>query len=349
MYKERAMVNVGLVGLGFMGKMHFDVHQSNPRSRVVALCDVQQRRLEGQWGDIGGNIEADEEMKTDLTGIRTYHKLDELLSDKEIDLVDITLPTFLHANAAISALKAGKHVLCEKPMALTTRECDRMIRAAQSKDRILMVAHCIRFWPEYEAAHRIIVSGQYGPVRMASFHRLSSTPIWSWDNWLMDSKRSGSALTDLHIHDVDFVLQTFGLPQRVYAQGCSAPSDGADHVISSYDFGNNQIISLEGAWDMPPVFGFNMGFTIVMESGALIWDLADGKPLRLLRGNQSEPIACEKGDGYQREIDYVLNCVEQGESPMRCPPVQSREAVRLVLAEKKSIQTGKLVPIKPLA
>ena len=115
-------------------------------------------------------------------------------------MVDVCLPTDLHAEVTVAALEAGKHVLCEKPMALTVAECDRMVAAAKASGRFLMIAHCIRFWPEYIALKEIVDSGQYGKVTSALFRRISGLPKWS--EWFPNPQRSGGAILDLHIHDV---------------------------------------------------------------------------------------------------------------------------------------------------
>jgi hypothetical protein len=126
------MIGVGVVGIGFMGKMHFACHQESGKAKVVALCDIDEKKLRGDWSSIGGNIDDPSARNVDLKGIRTYAKLEDLLADRSVDLVDITLPTYLHAANVIKALRAGKHVLCEKPIALTIDEAAEMVRVARS-------------------------------------------------------------------------------------------------------------------------------------------------------------------------------------------------------------------------
>mgnify|MGYP002682496840 CR=1 FL=1 len=112
---------------------------------------------------------------------------------------------------AVEATRIGAMDFLEKPMALSIEECDEMIAAAEANDRLLFIAQCIRFWPAYEKLAEMIKSGEFGKVVSAKFTRLSPTPTWSQDNWLMDTSLSGGALTDLHVHDVDFIISEPGV------------------------------------------------------------------------------------------------------------------------------------------
>ncbi|MEX0585005.1 MAG: Gfo/Idh/MocA family oxidoreductase, partial [Pirellulales bacterium] len=119
------MLKVGIAGIGFMGMIHYLSYQRVKGARVVALCEQDKTRLAGDWRSIQGNFGPRGEIM-DLSGVAKYEDLDQLLADKNIDLVDICLPTAAHAPTATKALAAGKHVFCEKPIALTTGEANKM-------------------------------------------------------------------------------------------------------------------------------------------------------------------------------------------------------------------------------
>ncbi len=142
------MLKIGIAGLGFMGKMHYGVYSANPKAKVVAISDSDPKKLKGDWSAIAGNIGDASSKKVNLKGIRVYDRTEDLIRDPGVDVVDITLPTYLHAKYAGMALKLGKNVLCEKPMAMNPAECSRMLAAASSSEGVLMIGHCIRFWPE---------------------------------------------------------------------------------------------------------------------------------------------------------------------------------------------------------
>ncbi len=158
------MIRVGIVGIGFMGWIHWLAYQRMGGARVTAISTRNPQRLAGDWRGIQGNFGPPGE-QVDLQGVSAYAKLDDLLNDSQVDLVDITLPNSLHADVAVRALEAGKHVLCEKPMALTLADCERMVAAAKKAGRLLMIGHVLPFFPEYDWALGVIRGGDYGKVR----------------------------------------------------------------------------------------------------------------------------------------------------------------------------------------
>src|SRR5437868_8715315 len=164
------MLRVGLVGVGFMGWIHYLSYKKTKGVKLAAVCTRDERRLGGDWTSIKGNFGPAGE-KVDLMGVAKYTQLDDLLSDKSIDLVDICLPPNLHAEASIAALKAGKHVFVEKPMGLTAAECDQIVRAADKAGTQVLVGHSLPFLPEYAFARKAISSGKYGKLLGGHFQR----------------------------------------------------------------------------------------------------------------------------------------------------------------------------------
>ncbi len=341
------MINVGVVGIGFMGNMHFSVHQENKRSRVVAIADIDRQKLKGDWSGIAGNI-GGPGGKVDLTGIKTYTDALQLINDPDVDLVDITLPSYLHARYTIAALRKGKHVMCEKPIALTLADAKRMVMAADKAKGKLMIGHCIRFWPEYEVAKRIVDAGKYGRVYSATFTRISPTPTWSWQNWLQNSKRSGAALIDLHIHDLDYINWMFGMPKAISSLGVTKTSGGLDHLVTNFYYPEKNLqVSAEGGWIAHPAFPFSMSFTIFMEKASLNYHSGAKPTMRLYMADGSAKTPrIPKGDGYHREIDYFLRCINKDKDPETVTPEAALEAVRLALAERQSVRFRSVVKVR---
>ena len=149
------MIRIGLAGIGFMGMIHFLASRKLKGARIKAIFSRDARKRSGDWRGIQGNFGPPGEVM-DLAGIQAYDDYQTLLDDPSIDLVDICSPTDQHADMAMRALKAGKHVLVEKAIALTVREADQMIKAAEKAGKLLMVAHVLPFFPEFAAAARII-------------------------------------------------------------------------------------------------------------------------------------------------------------------------------------------------
>lgn len=343
------MIRVGIVGVGFIGRNHYNQYeQMGDRAKVVAICDKLTERAAGDWSGIGGNIGDTEGTQRDLGATRSFTDWEQMLAEVELDMVDICVPTTMHNKITISAFAAGKHVLCEKPMALTVAECDAMIAAAEKSPGKFMVAQCIRFWPEYVYLRKVFQANAFGRLHALHLRRQAASPDYTLDRWIIKEDLSGGAVLDLHVHDVDYALQLFGKPKRVFAQGYPRTGAGVDRIHASWQYEADRVVQLEGYWDVPETsgFGFNMGFTAVFEGATVHWDSGSGKPLTVYR-ERCEPEEPEMNgrDGYYGEIDYFLGCIERNEDPTVSTPAESREAVAIALAEKQSSRTGQSVEI----
>lgn len=335
------MLRVGIVGAGFMGQMHANVYSYLPNVKLVGVADIVREKAEklaSGKGAVG------------------YSSFEEMLDEAELDLVDICLPTYLHCEYTVKAALAGKHVFCEKPMAMSLAEADKMIEATNRAGVKFMIGQCVRFWPEYMKLKELLDSGELGRITSASFWRLSATPTWSWENWLMDPKKSGSALLDLHIHDVDFINYVFGEPRGVHSTG-SCDDRGWNHVFTHYDYEDFACIS-EGAWDMPPGYPFTAAFRVVGEQASV--ELHPGEngglfvypqnadayrvdvPKPSLETGESQGNISDLG-GYFNELQYFVKCIERDEYPGVVTPKDARNSVKMVLAEQKSLETRKVV------
>jgi predicted dehydrogenase len=333
------MIRVGIVGLGFMGRMHYRCWSALPGAQLTAVCEANPKVLEAAGEAGGGNVAGAAE-RIDLEGIQVFSDLDGLLASQTVDALSITLPTFLHPDTTEKALRAGVHVLCEKPMALTVADCDRMIAAARDSGRVLQIGHCIRFWPEYVVARDLVRGGQYGKLVAASFRRYASVPSWNPDNWFADENRSGGQPLDLHIHDSDYIHALLGFPETVQ----SVADSTLGYIATQYHYPDGPAVSAEGCWRMAPSFGFEMSFVMVLERATIVYDLTRTPMFRVCPAD-GEPFTPEvpPGDGYSREIDHFARAVAGETVEPIVTPEQSRDTVRLVLAEKQSARDGKPV------
>jgi len=338
-------INVAVVGLGFMGVTHIKAYRQIDGVRIAALCDALRLPVNGDFSSIGGNIGGGEPLKLDMSQVKATKNFEELLSDPQIDLIDLCVPTMAHAKLAIAALNAGKHVICEKPMARTAALARDMVRAADSAKGYFMPAMCIRFWPEYVWLKQTIEQRTYGRVLAARFRRVAEPPGWSKD--FMDGAKSGGALLDLHIHDVDFVQYCFGRPQAVYATGFSRLSGAIDHVVAQYKVASGASVTAEGGWAMTSGFGFNMEYTVQFENATADYTLARGADaLRLFeKGKLPRTIKPPGGDGYLGELRYMVECIRKNTPPTIVTGRDGASAVEICEAEEKSIQTGEVVAL----
>jgi predicted dehydrogenase len=270
-----------------------------------------------------------------------------MLAEEKLDAVSITLPTYLHCEYTLKSLKAKVNTFCEKPMAMTISECKKMADAARANKRILQVGHCIRFWPEYAKLKEIVDSGKYGKVLAATFQRLSLTPTWSWNNWLLDKSKSGGATLDLHIHDSDYVQYLFGMPKEVFSRGTKGPSGDYDHIVTSFIYNDDRVVTAEGGWIMKPGFGFEMSFNVMLESATISYDCTRSPTFKIApaKGDVIIPKAA-KGDGYSIELEHFIKAISGKSVPKIITPKDSLNSVKIVLAEKKSCTTDKKVALK---
>ncbi len=335
------MLRVGIVGLGFMGRMHYRCWKDHPGAKITAICEANRKVLETAGEAPKGNVQGAAD-HIDFTGITTFTDFDELIASGSVDALSITLPTFMHPDTTVKALQAGLHVLCEKPMALNPAECDRMIAAADESGKVLQIGHCIRFWPEYVVARDLIDSGRYGKPVAASFRRFSTLPSWSPDNWFADESRSGGQPLDLHIHDTDYIHYLFGMPEAVSSTG----DEPLAYIASQYFYPGGPAVVAESSWRMAPGFGFEMSFNIVLEKATIVFDCTRTPAFRVCPA-EGEVFTPElpPGDGYTREIDHFARAASGETVPPVVTPRQSRETVRLILAEKQSAREQRRVEL----
>ena len=194
-------MKVGLIGLGGMGFVHFNCYKKMADVEI-AVADVRVDMAKDKIND---------------ASIPVYASLSELLKNEEVDFIDICTPSYLHADLTVEALNAGKHVLCEKPMSISSQESERMIEASKKNGKLLMIAHVVRFMSPYVYLKSVISSGELGKPIHITMNRLSEAPKWSWENWMLDEEKSGGVPLDLSIHDIDFTQYVFGQPKEVIA------------------------------------------------------------------------------------------------------------------------------------
>jgi predicted dehydrogenase len=258
--------------------------------------------------------------------IKWYYDWRELLQDPDIDAVDICLPTQLHKTVAISALERGKHVLCEKPMALTPSDCDEILEAANKSGRIFMVGQVLRFMFPYRYAASFVTSIGRGSVRACTLRRKTGYPQWS--EWLANESSSGGAILDLLSHDIDQALKLFGQPNTV-----SAVSDGEiDTMLGTLRYSDGLEVRIEGGWYTPEL-PFSAGFEIKGKDVALIFN--DGK-LQLDLNGMEQSIDIPKHQEYLDQIAYFIECCRKNAAPDLCPPSDSAQAVRVATLLKAS-------------
>src|SRR2546425_3196756 len=228
-------MRVAIIGTGLMGGVHAEAW-SHTDARIAAFVGTA-----GAGGDtLAGTYAA-----------RFVPDLDLVLRD--VDVVDICTPTYLHAEFTLRAAAAAKHVICEKPLALNVAEGHRMIQACRTAGVRLLVAHVLRFFPEYRLAREITARGEIGAPAVLRLARCTFRPRKA-DNWYVDPARSGGMILDLMVHDIDYARWVAGDVVRVFAKAAqtSGRPDETDHALAILTHRGGAISHLEGSWAYPP-------------------------------------------------------------------------------------------------
>jgi len=337
------MVRIGLAGIGFMGMIHFLATKKLSGAKVTAICSRNPKKLDGDWRGIQGNFGPKGD-KTDLKGIKSYSSFQAMLDDPNIDMVDICTTTDQHAPMAIAALKAGKHVLVEKAIALSTAQADKMIETAPKTGKILMVAHVLPFFGEFDFVLKLARKNTYGRLVAGRLERHISRPEWSKD--IGDANKTGGPVIDLHIHDTHFVGLLSGMPGRLSSIGLTNNQDVVEYVSTNYIYGDNgpALSATSGAISMPGR-AFQHGFDLQFEKATVAYS-SGGIPLTVFTkdGKVQQPnlnISSDPVDAFAREIQCAIQGIKKGAAPEALCPILAREALGLCFQECQSVLQGR--------
>lgn len=312
------MLKVGLVGVGGISGAHIAAWKKVENAELVALCDIRPAQMD-KYEDV-----------------RKYTDFEEMLNAEELDIVDICLPTFLHVEYAIKSLSRGINTICEKPISLKKEDVARVYGVAAENGAKFMVAQVLRFWPEFELVHKFCKDGTYGRLLSGTMMRLGNCPDWTWNDWMKDEALSGLVPFDLHIHDADFLVYTFGKPQKVTSRRSKRPEQ--DHIAITYDF-DGFYITAESSWYAAPypflgefrfqfenaVVAYEHGtVTIYERGGTILKQSADAE-------GDTGSINLPQSDAFCVELSYFADCVEK-DLPVNKVQPQELEAVIDILS-----------------
>lgn len=348
-------VRIGIVGIGFMGMTHFEGAKGVKDGQVTAISTRNEKKLAGDWSDIQGNFGPRGDANTNLTGVKRYANYRDLLADPEIDLVDICLPTEQHERVATDALRAGKNVLLEKPIAIELAAAERLLAEAKKSGKLFMVAQVLPFFPEFRWVRQQVQAGTYGKLLGAAFRRVIAQPDWSKE--MSDFRKLGGWGIDLHIHDNHYIGLLCGKPKQVFSRGLL--KDGyVNHVCTQYVYDDPGLtVSCISGGIAAPGLKFAQSFELFLEKATLQFDVGTygtewtvNRPLTLIdnAGSISHP---SPGGGnswcaaFTEEIQAAVNSVKAGQSAPELSGQLAYDALKLCYAEAKSIETGQLVTV----
>ena len=320
-------MKVGLIGIGGMGFVHFNCYKKI-EGMEIAVADIRVDM-------------AKEKIKDE--SIPVYASYEEMIAKENPDFVDVCTPSYMHTDMTVYALEHGKHVICEKPMSISSDEAKRMIEASERCGKLLMTAHVVRFMAPYVYLKSVLDSGELGKPVHIIMHRLSEAPKWSWENWMLDTKKSGGVTLDLSVHDIDFMQYVFGEPKAIEAS--YQDMNANNNYTASTFFYDGFSVNTVGAWYNASI-PFQAEYLAVFENGCVESKCGkvtkNGKEVSLEVGEASEDtgINLSGADGYLDEINYFIDCINNGKKPVRVLPESSLRSVELVeeiLAKAKRI------------
>ncbi len=347
------MINVGIVGIGFMGWIHYLAWQKVSGARVSAIVSRAPVKRSGDWTSIKGNF-GPPGRQVDLSQVRAYATLEAMLADRdvEIDVVDLCLPPQMHLSAIETCCAAAKHVFCEKPLALSTAECDTAISAAASANRRLMVGHVLPWFAEFQFAVDAITSKRYGELTGGVFKRIVSDPLWLTDYW--DRRKVGGPLFDLHVHDAHLIRMLFGMPEACFSSG--RLRDGVvefAHTIFQFANPGVTVSATSGAIDQQGR-PFCHAYEIYLERATIQFELAvyrDGAEkiaAKLFATSLEETsVTVERAlienddliQAFVREAEEVRDAIASGKPSSVLDGILARDAVAICEAQEASIKS----------
>ena len=333
-------IRIAVVGAGFMGGTHARAYHGMDDVEVAAIVASTPKRAEP--------------LATEL-GTAWTDDYAAVLADASIDAVDVCVPTPGHRVATEAAIAAGKHVLLEKPLALTRDDAAAIVAASDTSDRVVMIAHVLRFWPEYVALKRIVDSGELGAPVSVNAVRRQPAPAW------MDAgprgHLTGGSLHDMLIHDFDAANWVLGRPESATATGVfNCANEAVDQAQVLVRYADNRSATIDGGSTMPESYPFTSRFEVLCERGAVEYHFRAGgrsfevgEPTNVLTvyRNEGDPevVEVEQTDPYANECAYFIACVRAGTQPERSMPSAAMTAMRVSLAAQESVERGAPVPI----
>lgn len=329
---------IGLVGIGFMGWIHSLAYRRSKSAKLVAFASQDPKKRSGDWRGIQGNFGPPGE-QISIDGLEVFDSLESLVQCPEVDCVDICLPPHLHVPAAVLAMKHGKDVFIEKPVALTLEGCQEIRDVSKKTGRLAMVAHVLPYMGPFAFATELVRSGKYGAPIGGYFKRVISDPTWIPDFY--DPDKVGGPLVDLHVHDLHWIQLLFGKPKRTHATGRMRGAVAKYvHVLYEFDSPDIAVSSSSGIIDGPGR-PFTHAFELHLERATLHFefaahtDSAETMPLKIITADgqvlRPELPAGDDIDAFQAEIDEMAESVQSRVPAPRLSLDHAAGAVELAL------------------
>lgn len=325
-------MKIGIVGCGGIGMMHAKA------LRVLSkIADVEVTAI------ADGRKQCRDKVKELWQKAEEYEGAAELIREADAACIYICLPSYLHTEYAAAAMNAGKNVFIEKPLCLKEEEAALLLQTQKETGREVMVGQVVRWFPEYRFLKRIYREGTYGRLKSVTMSRICGRPQWSFENWFVDLKKSGSVVMDLHIHDLDFLRNMLGEPDQVTVRGTKFEDGMPNQVLTVLDYPDTFAVA-EGCWDVSAALPFQSCYRACFERATAEFDANREQPLIIFHKDgrteeikmEAEDIPCDKTGinisdvrPYFEEDRYFMNCLMAGKRVEKANLTDAAASVRL--------------------
>ena len=329
-------MKVGVIGCGGMGTTHYlslKALSSQMDVEVVALADCREEFLQ--------------KAAAEFPEARTYTYGMELIERENLDAVHICLPSYLHTEHAVAAMKKGMNVLVEKPVCLTREEGELLLETQKETGVKVMVGQVVRAFDEYRYLKEVYDNKTLGKLKSIVMQRVSGNVRWGFEGWFHDEKKSGSVVLDLHVHDLDFLRYMLGEPDSFQVKASRFESGMINHIITEYEFGD-VFATAEGIWDESSAMKFHAAFRAHFDA-TIEFNGAQSPSLTVYKkdGTVETPELKAEYEGesdvaginvsnlgpYYTEIKYFQECVREDKPVEVAPLIEGVRSVQLGIKE----------------
>lgn len=315
-------VRIGIIGVG-IGQAHIKGYNKVEEAEIVALCDVNQDRAAQVQRDCG------------VGKARLFSDYRQMLDESELDAVSVCLPNILHRPVAMDCLDAGKHIICEKPLATSALDAQAIADAADRSDKKCMVAQVNRFRPDSIFLKNLIASGELGRTYYAHTGWLRKRGIPGYGGWFTTKEQSGGGpLIDIGVHLLDIAWWLCGCPNPISATGVTYAEFGPkgkglggwgqkaegtfdveDLAVGFLRFEGGLTINLEVSWALHAREASKQWCQIFGTEGGCDWGDEPGLYREVMGTPTNAKIEIGKGDPWQGEMQHFIDCILKDETP----------------------------------
>ena len=332
------MFKVAVVGSGYIAQNHLAALKKLEGVELAAL--VARNPVTGP-------------KSAEPYGIPCFSTMKEAVEKAGVNVMVITLPTYLHEQFVIEAAQLKCHVICEKPITFTLESFDRMTAACKENGVRFMVAQVARYWPEFMTIKDYIEEGKLGDIHMIYEKRICQHPTWA--TWHRDPKKSGGGLYDLNIHDIDYLYSIFGKPCSVYANGWKSPTGCWNHVVTSLIWESGVKATVDTCLEMTGNWPFSIEFRAEGDKGTIHYALTAG--LNINEGVQGSnltwypageetvvPVEVPQTDMFESELREFFDAARENREPV-ITNAQVRGVLEIIQATVKSLEENVVVKL----